>query len=272
MTDMFCATRIGNLTSIRVSLTAPLAPTDGFTKRIRRTTAVGTPTMARMAPWEPSKYRCTYAYGQYAIVEQDIRQFMSITEKFVTDGYQRIGESIPAVEAKHPDAPSRTDIFFERAGELWPSDHEWMLCCAVLRDAVSAFEVYVQEAVKEVAEEQGVAYPPKWLKRTPNWGELSDYCREKLAQPDPITSDVQAIIELRNLLTHERGRLRTEEQRTKFRFPLNALPGDRISLSPDEVKKHSEALASAARGFDAALWGDKPTPVMPDGLEDLLAD
>ncbi|MDZ5447793.1 hypothetical protein U2F26_34695 [Micromonospora sp. 4G57] len=224
-----------------------------------------------MSLWDPTRCRCTQAYEEWSVVERDIRQFLGLTMQFATQAYDQIYASIPPRHTNAPlDAPDRADIFYDRVGGLWPHDHEWMVCCATLRDAVSAFEVYVFEAVKEVAEERQVPRPQGWSTRTPGWKQLREYCLKQLEVLDPVTIEVQTVIDLRNLLTHRRGELRTAKDRAKFQFSAGAFPSDRVSLSPEEVENHCEALGSAARRFDAALWGDKADPEMPEGLEDLL--
>jgi hypothetical protein len=62
------------------------------------------------------------------------------------------------------------DIFHERVDGLWPSDFERMLLAAAWKDAVTAYEVYVENSLHEVLQFQRLKYEGKDPDRGPSCG------------------------------------------------------------------------------------------------------
>lgn len=47
------------------------------------------------------------------------------------------------------DPEAYVDLFQDRVDGLWTKDFMWMLRAAILRDAVTAFDVYVEQGLNE---------------------------------------------------------------------------------------------------------------------------
>lgn len=130
-----------------------------------------------------------------------------------------------------------------------PHEHEWMTLAATLRDAVSAYEVYLSKAFDEVL--QG-----HWLERaqplrTEGWKGLLDFSRLLGVHIKPAA--VAEAIDLRNILTHQRGELRHERERRKHGM-YDGRASHLAVLTHETVLEHLDALGRATRAVDPLAW------------------
>lgn len=105
--------------------------------------------------------------------------------------------------------PAQEESFNDAIDGLWPSDYEWILSNFIVRDAVSAFEVYLEKA----SEEALLAHRLSWRAtdgRSPNWRPMVDFYLARLTV-DLGAPRIEEIRRLRPILTNQRGKLRDNE-------------------------------------------------------------
>jgi hypothetical protein len=152
------------------------------------------------------------------------------------------------------DESDQPDVFHEEVDGLWPDDYHWMLRAAVIRDAVTAFEVYLEKATGEVLGRHGYAWKLK-PGRTPRWEQLVKFTSGYLGVT--VDSDlVRRIRDLRHTLTHMRGELRTQEQRDQFGIEDDGsgFPSRLAVLTTESVIGALDDLAAVVRTVDAVAW------------------
>jgi hypothetical protein len=130
-----------------------------------------------------------------------------------------------------PDGPELPDLFIDAVQGLRPSDHEWMLLSSVVKDGVTAFEVYLEKAANEVRRVHGLA-DLEGRRGFLNWGDLRGFYQDHL-QLNIDSAEVEPIRKLRHLLTHSRGKLRTEADRRAFGDQSEVFPSHQAKLSQD---------------------------------------
>ena len=84
----------------------------------------------------------------------------------------------------------------------------------VVRDGVSAFEVYLEKDGAEVLRRRGYSWKVQ-PGRTPVWRDIVTFSSSQL-DIEVDTGPVQHVRNLRHTLTHLRGELRTPQQREQF--------------------------------------------------------
>lgn len=204
------------------------------------------------AGWEDGETGCgavTRAYDEWVFVEKDQRRFLHQTLAMATQRYDAVWEQV-----KHEPAwdggPDAIDVFYERIGGLMPHDFEWMALAAVLRDAVTAYEVYLGKAIDEVLQRHG--RPREKQDRTPGWPELEQWCRVLGLTPRP--SVVHETVSLRDILTHKRGELRTDRDRERFANTDEPFASSLAHLTEEAVFAHMDGLGANVRELDPVMW------------------
>ena len=235
------------------------------------------------------------SFGSWHVTQGDIRTFLALSESWGQAAYQAEWAKAEKEFAAHFD-PDRDDVdghvdaFNEAVGGLWPSDFSWMLRAAALKDAVTAFEVYLERALDEVfsahlaVDDEGrrlrlqVTRPKR--SGAPDYKVLVRLHR--LLGNEVDTEAVRHIRELRHLLTHQRGELRTEEQRLRFsderhedELSLTPYVGGEMPLRVERVQELLDDLGAVVRGADPAVWrysawGGEGLPEMTGSILKLL--
>lgn len=220
------------------------------------------------AGWDEDAGRVTRAFDEWRFAIEDIRAFMHLAGVWGRKGYEAAREEAKADFQRDfdPDRndPSEQINYFDRGvSGLWPVGYDWMLHAAVVKDAVSAYEVYLEKAGAEALgrwshDGQRLTWKLGKSDESPRWPALvavhdvlgSDVADEKVAQ-------VRA---LRHLLTHQRGEFRTAEQRARFQQEESQTGPTLASLAVDVelprgvVAQVLETLVNSARQADPRAW------------------
>lgn len=215
------------------------------------------------AGWKEHPNGCstaTDAFDKWLLVDRDQRAFMSV-------GLTAGAKALDALWAQAEDecryseeGDAHVSRYHDLAQGLWPQDYEWFLLTSVLRDAVSAYEVYLENAMERVLESHGLGRTK--ADRAPSWWEHLDFFK-KVMGVDPKPSEVERIVNLRNLLTHRRGELRTKADREEFgrnadNDPdvggLDFFPDRVVSMTPARTTAYLDTLGSAVRSVDPVVW------------------
>jgi hypothetical protein len=90
---------------------------------------------------ELSRSDTTRAAINWAFARDDIRQFarytLTVMDPRYTDVWREVGQRLSDGETEH------IDEFLKEVGGLMPEDQQYMLLSSALRDAVTAYEVYL---------------------------------------------------------------------------------------------------------------------------------
>jgi len=232
--------------------------------------------MTNPAPWQPltvaeatslgwapgASYmgNATRAYDEWRMINRDQRAYLGLTLKWMNERFEAVWQEIQESPAGE-DSPEAIDVFDKLVG-IEPLDWEWMLLAGVLRDAVTAYEVYVVKAYLEVLEHQEKDY--KHDEAAPPFGVA--WKQSKILGLDVRPQPVNEVFQLRNVLTHQRGQLRTEKDRAKYGDTSS--PWSSIEAHLDEAKVLSllDVLETGVNDLDpiywAHTWGRQPAPAI----------
>lgn len=228
----------------------------------------------------------TRAFDAWRSTESDIRAYVELSDRWVIRAYDlewaaAQSEFEANFDPHRHDVDGHVDVFHERVGGLWADDYLWMLRSGALRDAVSAYEVYAENSLRELLQKHWYQGPLEGERcrfslkvadgqMSPPWGSLQRVHGALGAQLE--TANVKYVRTLRHLLTHQRGRLRTAEQREQFVAEGNendwlvggAFVGGDVPLSSERVLQMLGQLDEAVRACDRRIfpvaWGDRPPP------------
>jgi hypothetical protein len=147
-----------------------------------------------------------------------------------------------------------------QAALLHPYEYEWMHNSAVLRDAVTSFEVYLAKAREDVLHRHGHSRGPE--ERQPPWAKLCKLF--EMLGVDLQTAELTRVRDLRHFLTHWRGELRTDKQRKQFAAESSGIPAVLVRLDEAAVLASMDVLAEHVRRTDEAVyahtWGGQRHP------------
>ena len=184
----------------------------------------------------------TRAFNEWRWVDRDQRAFLTLGLKFARAAYQQLWDEIG--QEPSDGETEQEEVFDQRVGGLWPHDYDWMHLAAVVRDAVTSFEVYVGKACREVLLANG-AEPVN----EPGWRDLKEIF--ELLELNVEPNSVKRIRKVRHVLTHQRGELRTEDQRRQYALdPEEPIPSYVIELNEERVLGMLDELAQVVRAID----------------------
>lgn len=188
------------------------------------------------------------AFSDWHFVETDQRAFLHLGLEFARPAYERIWQDA-GEEPWYDGEPEQIDMFDDHVRGLHLNDYEWMLLAAVLREAVTGFEVYLEKAREEVLRHRGT--PIEVPDHSPRWGDIVKF----FAELDVIVdgSEVTRIRDLRHFLTHRRGELRTETQRRAFAPGAGPFDASNAELSERSVISAMDALADVVVAIDKRI-------------------
>lgn len=211
--------------------------------------------------WNESTRAVTRAFDNWLLVNQDISAFLNVGLRFVRKGYQDTWDEVGSRPAGEND--EWPDAFEAEVGLLWPHEFEWMFLAAVVKDAVTAFEVYLEAAADEVLEHHGLTFRRKKRNRSLSWDTLKGFCEAYLGIRFDDTQ-VKRIRDLRHLLTHRRGELRTEEERKRFGDRPDGWTAFEAVLTEESTTSIIKELATVVRQIDREAyrfsWGGERIP------------
>jgi hypothetical protein len=240
--------------------------------------------------WSDDAARRSHAFDDWKAIDSDIRTYLELSEKWSAAAYANTLEDAKREFSQRfdPDNDDPEEYFYDflnRMGGLWEVDYLWMLRAGALRDAVTAFEVYAEKSAEEVLRRWRATDAHGTARRltpfvekhriSPSWRTL---CRiHKALGNDLETDNVQYIRDLRHLLAHQRGELRTEELRRQFvteTGPRRGGPFDSrdIPLAHSRVLQMMDDLALVVRTCDAAVWTNTRGVEPPTALIALVGE
>ena len=226
--------------------------------------------------WNEAAGVVSHAFDDWKQTDAEIRAYLETSRAWVQSAYAAAeidaDEEFSASFDPDVDDPGwgPVGLYLEKAGGLWPSDFFWMLRSGVLRDAVTAYEVYLEKAVEEVlkrlrfkAEGGEILRPVATVSRnhlSPSWTTLKQIHEAVGSTVDPVP--VEYVRELRHFLSHQRGELRSRELRDRYSHEGDpddwhvgeaSVYGD-VPLSHNRVLAMMDDLGDAVRAVDPPIW------------------
>jgi hypothetical protein len=195
--------------------------------------------------WNEQAGTVSRAFDDWTLTDQDIRAYLKVSMQLAQTEYERRWDesmSAPGEDGDPDDAIEGLNLL----------EYEWMLLSSVLKDAVTTFEVYLEKAATEVLNHHKLGFKLK-PGRTVEWIPLVRFYREYLGL-DVATDGVKRIRQLRHLLTHSRGELRTEELRREFGDQSDVFLSRNAELTQEQVVRMLDELADVVRAVDPTVW------------------
>jgi len=109
---------------------------------------VATPVSVLVMGWDERRGTVSRAFNDWHMIDRDQRSFLAFGLRTARETYDRLWDEAGR-EPGDPDGPELVDVFDYRIDGLWPHDYEWMFFAAVVRDAVTNFEVYVEKPAQK---------------------------------------------------------------------------------------------------------------------------
>jgi hypothetical protein len=214
-----------------------------------------------------SRTETTEAFDEWRAIDQDQRAFLTLGLRFACDAYQDLWDQIGR-EPSDGEA-EQDEVFDQRVDGLWPHDYEWMHLAAVVRDAVTSYEMYIGKACSELLHVHG-AQPGRELR----WGDLGEIFKQVNVKID--RGPVKRIRKIRHVLTHQRGELRTEELRRQYAIsPNEKIPSYVIDLSEERVLGMLDQMGEIVAAIDAAVcrytWSRETSEALSEYLREQIA-
>ncbi|WP_143448407.1 hypothetical protein [Kineosporia sp. A_224] len=225
-------------------------------------------------PWN-GEDQVTQAFDEWKAVDADIRAYLLLSARWTQLAYattwsESEREFSASFDPDRDDTEGHVDLFHRKVLGLWQDDYLWMLRSGALRDAVTAYEVYTEQSLSELMSRYVVTdgNGEKWRfaakvhpgQLSPQWPTLRQI--HKAIGIEIESGPVRYVRSLRHLLAHQRGRLRTEEQREAYAGEADqadwligeAYVGGDVPLSTERILAMMDDLAAAVRAADAVVW------------------
>ncbi|MGW1521667.1 hypothetical protein [Streptomyces sp. NPDC002287] len=181
--------------------------------------------------WNEGHGAVSRAFDDWRRADAENRAFLRLTASWSQAAYERewaqAEESLSSVfDPELHSGDEHVDMFHDAVGGLWPDSYQWIVEATVLRNGVTAFEVYLEKALREVVERWEVTlegekqphqvrlFTPKGF-TSPGWGTLTK--GHKALGSAVETAEVEWARDLRHLLTHQNGG--TEDRRGTAEVP-----------------------------------------------------
>lgn len=201
--------------------------------------------------WSFRDGRVTRSFDEWRLEIGFLEAYWRLGLRFQTEGYQRLWDHL-ASQPSDGEGPELPDLFFGEVGGLTDWQFEQVHLAAVVRDAVTIFDLYVEGALAEALAHQ-LGRQVELPERSPSWGGLKKAWR-LLAKVNLDDHGVREVRERRNWLTHQRGQIRTERQRLEHEPDAFDWPEEALRLTDDMVRLDLATLAEAAVRLDVDAY------------------
>ncbi|MGW4805176.1 hypothetical protein [Kitasatospora sp. NPDC004272] len=209
-----------------------------------------------MRSWDESGGTVSSTFDEWDTANKEIRAFLELSTR-----WSKLGDD-EAWQASGRDV----DAYEHSVHLLYRPEYLGILHTSVLKDGVTAFEVYMEKAVEEVLHRRRKELTPLRVKRqekheSPLWWRVVQLHADlgNKVEPESVTE----IRKLRHLLTHQRGQLRTVKQLEAHRDAVAEAAmedwqrpelGDPVHLSREKVLAALGTLEETVRNADRRIW------------------
>ncbi|MGW6358693.1 hypothetical protein ACWFR5_26860 [Streptomyces sp. NPDC055092] len=224
--------------------------------------------------WNEASGTVSRAFDDWKWNDRENRAFLRLSAQWSGTAYQQTWDEAEASFAERFD-PDRhygdehVEIFEDAVDGLWPHSYAWITEASVVKNAVTAFEVYLEKVLQEALGASfaykgtecsiRLAAPPRF--ESPGWKTL--VAAHKVLGAAVETDEMTWARDLRHLLTHQNGELRSEDALARFRDldaerdraeSDRAYVGGKVPLGVPRVVKILDSLAAVIRTADAPAW------------------
>lgn len=203
----------------------------------------------------------TRAFDEWRLEHGYLLAYQRVGIKFTGEGYDRLWAELGS-QASDGEGPELPDLFDDAVGNLTLWQFEQIHLAAVLRVAVTVFEMYLEAALVEVLETQ-LHRRLEVPERSPNWEDLKKAWKG-LSGFNLDRRGVSPVRGRRNWLTHQRGQFRTDAQRARHDTHEFGWPDPALRLTQASVGTDMDTLAEAAASADVDAFrlscGREPAP------------
>ncbi|MFE7076379.1 hypothetical protein ACFU96_40460 [Streptomyces sp. NPDC057620] len=224
--------------------------------------------------WNEDSGTVSRAFDDWKWNDRENRAFLRLSAQWSGRAYQQAWDEAeePFAQRFDPDrhyGDEHLEIFEDAVGGLWPHSYDWITEASVVKNAVTAYEVYLEKALQEAIGSSltiegkkyiiKVATPPRF--ESPGWKTL--VTAHKALGGEVENDEVKWARDLRHTLTHQNGVLRSEAALARFRDPDvecdqeetgRAYVGGKVPLGVPRVLKILDSLAAVIRAADAPVW------------------
>jgi hypothetical protein len=209
--------------------------------------------------WNEQTGAVTRAFDDWSRADREIRAYLKASLQLAQPKYDRLWDE----SMSSTDEDDDLDASIEGLNLL---QYEWMLFSSVVKDAVTAFEVYMEKAADEVLKQYGLKLAADAEQgRSPEWRELIKLYG--LLGAEIETEEVKRVLALRHVLTHQRGDLRTKKLREDFGDP-EAGRSQKADLTQQKAIDTCDSLAAVVRRTDPIAyeyaWGSQKSDLLAD--------
>jgi len=138
-------------------------------------------------------------------------------------------------------ADLQADLFASAVG-IWPADYFWQLTSAVVKDACTLYEVFLEQTANSVLRRNGASLVNMSTEDSWRWAECELFFRHYL-DIEVKPPEVEIILWIRNKLTHLRDEFRTEAGLDELHLKLSDLHID----GPETPEELALSLGEHAR-------------------------
>lgn len=227
-------------------------------------------TLRDMSTWDEAKGQVTQAFDEWRLYDMDLRSFLRVSLLVAEESFDRWWHEILS-QPGDPDVDA-IDLWEKRTQGIHMHDYSWMLLSGGLVNAVTAFEVYLEKVREEVLRHRGYSHRERTDRRALTWWESTEFVAEALdvglrvTEEHPKPQDLNDVRDLRHIIVHKRGELRTEDDRERFDPDRERWLREAVQLDLAQTLERMDVLAKYARVVDAAAygatWGDDATDAL----------
>lgn len=187
----------------------------------------------------------TDAYRHWERARRDIHGVLLLGTEWFSEALDKRFHEIAATPSDESD--DIVDVLDDETfGASW--DYGDWIRASVLKDAVTAFEVYLEKAREDVLNYIGLTAEHMTDKRTPRFHELESFFAMfglRIGSPG-----VKAVRDRRHILTHRRGELRRAEEARLSHSGQPPTATETLTLTNDGVLDDLSVLDDIVRSID----------------------
>lgn len=163
---------------------------------------------------------------------QQVRAFLVHTNEGMSKWFDRQWAAANSradeiFDPEHHDAGLAAELF-EQMTDVWPEDFFLQLSAAVIKDAVTLYELFLESLADAVLSRYGVRLATTKAEKTWRWDDCEAFYASYLGI-EVATAQIQATRWIRHKMTHQRSEIRTPAGRLEFERHLAAMHLDDIN-------------------------------------------
>jgi hypothetical protein len=178
----------------------------------------------------------TAEYVYWMMEEEKVRAYLRNTNKamdaWLTAQWEQAETDASEIfDPERHDAGLEDELFMEAVG-IRPADYFWQLSAAVIKDACTLYEVFLERSAQEVLRRVGASLSTSDTDDSWRWDDCEVWYQHYVGV-DVRPPKLAAALWIRNKLTHLRNEIKTNEGRSLLRGHLDVLGGFEPPSEPE---------------------------------------